>query len=168
MHLRIKDLQEELKQKEEKLEEMRKTELQLRKERRELEDRQKSLELEIARRLDEEREKIRQEAESRIAEEHRLKDLEKDKKINDLLKDIEELKRRAEQSPIQLRGEVLELELEDLLKTHFPSDQIEPVSKGKRGADVLQKVYNPIGSFVERLSGKLKGLKTGMMDGLIN
>jgi hypothetical protein len=159
MYLRIKDLQEELKQKEEKLEEMRKTELQLRKERRELEDRQKSLELEIARRLDEEREKIRQEAESRIAEEHRLKDLEKDKKINDLLKDIEELKRRAEQGPIQLRGEVLELELEDLLKAHFPTDQIEPVSKGKRGADVLQKVYSPMGQFCGTIIWEAKRTK---------
>ncbi|MEM2941688.1 MAG: DUF2130 domain-containing protein, partial [Thermoproteota archaeon] len=87
----------------------------------------------------------RQEAESRITEEHRLKDLEKDKRIKDLLRDIEELKRRAEQGPIQLRGEVLEIELEDLLKNHFPMDQIEPVSKGKRGADILQRVCNHLG-----------------------
>lgn len=143
--LRMKDLEEELKQKNEQLEEMRRIELQLRKERRDLEERQKSLELEIVRRLDEEREKIRQEAESRVAEEHRLKDLEKDKRISDLLRDIEELKRRAEQAPIQLRGEVLEIELEDLLKNHFPMDQIEPVSKGKRGADILQRVCNHLG-----------------------
>jgi len=159
MGLQIKDLQEDLKQKEERLEEMRKIEFQLRKERRELEERQKSMELEISRRLDEEREKIRHEAENRIAEEHRLKDLEKDKKINDLLKDIEELKRRAEQGPIQLKGEVLELELEDLLKTHFPLDQIEPVSKGRKGADVLQKVYNSTGQYCGTIIWEAKRTK---------
>ena len=159
MGIQIKDLQEELKQKEERLEEMRKIEFQLRKERRELEERQKSMELEISRRLDEEREKIRKEAENRIAEEHRLKDLEKDKKIADLLKDIEELKRRAEQGPIQLKGEVLELELEDLLKTHFPLDQIEPVSKGRKGADLLQKVYNSTGQYCGTIIWEAKRTK---------
>jgi hypothetical protein len=159
MGLQIKALQEELKQKEERLDEMRKIEFQLRRERRELEERQKSLELEISRRLDEEREKIRKEAESRITEEHRLKDLEKDKKIADLLKDIEELKRRAEQGPIQLKGEVLEIELEDLLKNHFPFDQIEPVSKGKKGADVLQKVYNSMGQYCGTIIWEAKRTK---------
>lgn len=156
---RMKDLEEQLKQKDKILEDMRRTELQLRKERRELEERQKSLELEINRRLDEEREKIRKEAENRIVEEHRLKDLEKDKKINDLLKDIEELKRRAEQGPTQLKGEVLETELEDILRTHFPIDHIEPVAKGRRGADVLQRVHNQLGQYCGTIIWEAKRTK---------
>jgi hypothetical protein len=36
---------------------------------------------------------------------------------------------------------VLELELEDLLRSSFPNDVIKPVPKGIRGADVLQDVY---------------------------
>lgn len=96
----------------------------------------------VARRIDEEREKIRQQALEIFSEEHRLKDLEKDKKISDMLKTIEELKRKAEQGSMQTQGEVLELGLESLLKTRFPVDEIEPVPKGMRGADILQKVYS--------------------------
>jgi len=50
------------------------------------------------------------------------------------------LKRKAEQGSQQLQGEVLELELEEMLKTNFPLDNLEPVGKGKRGADILQRV----------------------------
>ncbi len=60
-------------------------------------------------------------------------------------KQIEELKRRAEQGSQQLQGEVQELELETLLKTKFPRDTIEPVPKGEHGGDVLQRVLGPLG-----------------------
>lgn len=143
--LEIKDLKEQLIEKDQRLKESQTAELQLRKERRDLEERQKSMELEMARRLDEERERIRQEAIRMVSEEHRLKDLEKDKKIGDMLQQIEELKRRAEQGPIQMTGEVLEIELEETLRSHFPMDQIEAISKGKKGADVLQRVRNSNG-----------------------
>lgn len=157
--LHIQELEEALRRKEELLEGMRQTELQLRRERRELEERQRSYELELARRLDEERERIRQEAEHRVAEEHRLKDLEKDKQIQDLLRDIEELKRKAEQGPIQRKGEVLEIEIEEILKSHFPMDQVEPVAKGKKGADILQRVYNPRGEWCGTIIWEAKRTK---------
>lgn len=143
--LELKDLRSQLKITGQKLEEAGKLELELRNERRELEERQKSLQLEVARKLDEEREKIRGEAIRIFTEEHRLKDLDKDKQIKDMLKQVEDLKRRAEQGSVQAQGEVLELELEDLLKQNFPMDQIEPVPKGMRGADILQKVHNQSG-----------------------
>jgi hypothetical protein len=44
---------------------------------------------------------------------------------------IEELKRKAAQGSQQTQGEALELELEALLKTNFPLDQVEPVGKGE-------------------------------------
>ena len=140
--LELEDLRSQLKIKGQKLEEAGKLELELRNERRALEERQKSLQLEVSRKLDEEREKIRDEAIRIFTEEHRLKDLDKDKQIKDMLRQIEDLKRRAEQGSVQAQGEVLELELEDLLKEHFPIDQIEPVPKGIRGADLLQRVHN--------------------------
>ena len=55
-------------------------------------------------------------------------------------KQIEDLKRRAEQGSQQLQGEVQELELENLLRTKFPFDAIEPVPKGEFGGDVLHRV----------------------------
>lgn len=155
----LKDLDEQLKEKEMKLQEFQKSELELRKQRRELEERQRTLELELSRKLDEERERIRQETVKMITEEHRLKDLEKDKKISDMIQQIEDLKRRAEQGPIQLKGEVLEIELEEILRSHFPIDQVEAVSKGKRGADVLQRVHNPNRQFCGTIVWEAKRTK---------
>jgi hypothetical protein len=58
---------------------------------------------------------------------------------------IEELKRKAEQGSQQSQGEVLELELEELLRGRFPTDTIEPVGKGELGADVVQRVNGQVG-----------------------
>lgn len=58
---------------------------------------------------------------------------------------IEELKRKAEQGSQQSQGEVLELELEELLRGRFPTDLIEPVGKGELGADVVQQVNGSVG-----------------------
>jgi len=58
---------------------------------------------------------------------------------------IEELKRKAEQGSQQLQGEVLELELENLLRSKFPFDQIEPVPKGEFGGDAVHRVTSPVG-----------------------
>src|SRR4030095_8639724 len=54
-------------------------------------------------------------------------------------------KQRAEQGSMQLQGEVLELEIEEKLRREFPTDSIEPVAKGVRGGDVLQRVRTNAG-----------------------
>jgi hypothetical protein len=58
---------------------------------------------------------------------------------------IEELKRQAEQGSQQLQGEVQEIELESLVRAAFPMDNIEPVPKGEHGGDVVQRVVGPAG-----------------------
>jgi len=50
--------------------------------------------------------------------------------------------RVASQSPVERKGEIQEQLIEEYLKKQFPMDQYEPVKKGKRGADVIQFVYN--------------------------
>ena len=74
-------------------------------------------------------------------------------------KKIEELQRKAEQGSQQMQGEVLELELEDMLKVEFPLDDIEPVAKGARGADVLQVVKNQSGRIVGKILWETKRTK---------
>ncbi len=145
--LELTDLHRQIEEKERKLQQAQKVELELRKQRRELEEREKNFELEMIRKLDEERERIKEDASKKVIEEHRLKDLEKEKQINDMRRQIEELKRKAEQGSQQTQGEILELELEDILRLSFPLDHVEPVPKGIRGADVLQKVYNQAGRY---------------------
>ena len=42
----------------------------------------------------------------------------------------------------ELQGEVLELDIQAALEQQFPLDRIEPVVKGARGADIVQRVRN--------------------------
>jgi len=143
--LEIKTLKDELAEKANKIKEFKDLELTLRKEKRRLEEEKQNLKLEVARKLDAEREKLKEDIEKRISEQHRLKDLEKDKLIEAMKTQIEELKRKAEQGSQQMQGEVLEIELEGLLKKNFPHDEVIPVPKGMRGADVIQRVCTPYG-----------------------
>ncbi|MGD8257456.1 MAG: DUF2130 domain-containing protein [Desulfobacterales bacterium] len=142
----LKDLQGAIEEKDEAIKSFREQELELRKEQRKLKEAAESLELEVARKLDEEREKIRGEAEKKVAEEHRLKDLEKEKVINDLKASLADMKRKAEQGSMETQGEVLEQDFEAQLKSFFVHDDIKPVPKGIRGADLVQTVRTTMGA----------------------
>ncbi|MCP4646925.1 MAG: DUF2130 domain-containing protein [bacterium] len=107
-----------------------------------MEEGKKALELDVARKLDAERGKIKQETLEQFSEQHRLKDAEREKTIKDLQQALEEAQRKASQGSMQLQGEVLELDLEEILKSTFPFDYIQEVPKGIRGADVIQNVYD--------------------------
>jgi hypothetical protein len=140
--MELKALKDELEEKSRMLDEARNNELELRKRQREVEDKEKNLELEIARRIDEERKKIVEEVQQKNADQYELKLAEREKTISDLSKQIEELKRKAEQGSQQQQGEVLELKLEEILRSAFPYDIIEPVGKGRKGGDVIQHVHS--------------------------
>jgi hypothetical protein len=142
----LKDLQGAIAEKDRAIQTFRDQELELRKKQRKLEEATESLELEIARKLDAERENIRGEAEKKLAEAHRLKDLEKDKVINDLKSSLEDMQRKAEQGSMETQGEVLEQDFEARLKTFFVHDDIQPVPKGIRGADLVQTVRTTMGT----------------------
>ena len=140
----ISTLQEVLKQRDIKLGEAQKAQAELIHKQRELDDAKRELDLTIAKRvqadLSFERDKARKEAE----EEMKLKVMEKDQTITAMQRQIEDLKRRAEQGSQQLQGEVQEMELEALLAAKFPRDTIQPVPKGEFGGDVLQRVMGPL------------------------
>lgn len=143
---KTKLLEEELKIKNQKLDESRNSELEIRKEKLKLEDEKKSFELDKQRQLDEERNKIRQQTLIEASETHRLVDLENKKRINDLMSALDEAKRKGSQGSQQLQGEILELDLEDILSKTFSLDDINPVGKGMRGADISQVVKTSLGT----------------------
>ena len=142
----FKDLQGAIEEKDAAIKTFRDQELELRKKQRKLEEATESLELDVARKLDQERQKIRGEAEKKMDAAHRLKDLEKDKVINDLKTSLEDMKRKAEQGSMETQGEVLEQDFEDQLKSFFVHDDIQPVPKGIRGADLIQTVRTTMGA----------------------
>ena len=133
-------LREELEEKSKKLTSAQETEAKLRKQSRELEEREKTLELEVEKKLAAEVDVAKQKAIKNFQEEQQLKDAAYEKKIADMAKAVDEAKRKAEQGSMQTQGEVAELRLEEALERAFRYDDIEPVAKGVRGADVIQTV----------------------------
>ncbi len=131
---------EELKFKTKKLDEAREESLKLHQEKLKLEDERKSFELDKQKQLDQERELIRQKTLLEYSDQHRMKDAEKDKMINDLKNSLEEAQRKATQGSQQLQGEVQELDIEMSLQSNFPFDLITGIEKGQRGADISQEV----------------------------
>jgi len=156
----IKMITESLAEKDKELQGMRQAELNLRKEKIKLENDKKSMELENVRKLDAERKKIAEEIAKQADEAYRLKEAEKDKQLQDARKVNEELRRKLEQGSQQTQGEVLELELEEFLKSNFPFDAIEPVPKGISGADVLQRVHSQTGKLCGTIVWESKRTKT--------
>ncbi len=143
--LELQDARAQLAERSQKLEEAQRNELALRTKQREVEERARNLELEVTRKLDEERGKLQAEARQRAAEEQLFRLADKDKLINDLKVQIETLKQKAEQGSQQSQGEVMEMELEDLLKEAFTQDEFLPVPQGTRGADLLHRVRSTLG-----------------------
>ena len=141
----LADLQEVLKSRDEKLAEAQNAQAELIKKQRELDDAKRELELTVAKRVQAELSEVRTQAKREAEEGLKLKVAEKDQTIASMQQKIEELKQKAEQGSQQLQGEVLELELESLLRAKFPFDTIEPVPKGEFGGDTLQRVVSQSG-----------------------
>jgi len=136
----LAELQDVLDKNNAKLAKAQKAEAELIRKQRELDDAKRELELTVETRVQESLSVTREKAKQEVEESMRLKVAEKEQTIVSMQTQIAALKRKAEQGSQQLQGEVLELELENLLRTRFPYDSIEPVAKGEFGGDVLQRV----------------------------
>jgi hypothetical protein len=140
----LAELQAVLRQRDEKLAEAQKQQAALMRRERELADQQREMELTIEKQvqacLGAEREKAKREAEDAL----KLRVTEKEEQIASMQRQIEELRRKAEQGSQQLQGEAQELALETTLRARFPRDLIAPVPKGEFGGDVLQQVMGPL------------------------
>jgi hypothetical protein len=128
-----------------KLAEAQKAQADFLRRQREFEEAKRELDLTVEKRVQASEESIRAKAKQDADEAARLRVAEKDQTIESMARTIEELKRKAEQGSQQSQGEVLELELEELLRARFPADLIEPIAKGELGADVMQQVNGSIG-----------------------
>jgi hypothetical protein len=151
-----KALSEELLEKDGKLNEFRTQELEMRKQMRLVDERQANMEIELQRKLEDERSKMADQIGASEAARFSFKEAEYKKKIEDALKANEDLTRKLNQGSQQLQGEVLELELENILASSFLHDKIDEVKKGQRGADVLQTVMTQQGQACGRIIWEAK------------
>lgn len=160
----MQDLKNRLEEEAKKREELQKWELELRKQRRELEEKSKQTELDMARKLDEERQKIEKrlsdemsksqemaiknqvaEAQRVQAEEFRKKELEFLKQQDQLKRSLDDAKRKAEQGSQQIQWDIQEDDLKLMLSQTFPIDSVEDVATWVKWADLIQTVKNSIG-----------------------
>jgi hypothetical protein len=138
---RIELIENELKEKSEKVKELNRTKAEIEKIKREKEELKETLEAENSKKLNqqiaEEKERIRKIEQDK--NELIVKELQK--QLEDQKKLTEEMKRKQEQGSMQLQGEVQELGIEEWLSENFPLDTITEIKKGERGADCLQTVH---------------------------
>lgn len=153
-----KGLEEELGRQRAAVADLRRNELELRREKTRLEAARQELEVQNARTLDAERVRlrdelhrkfdtdsirVREELASAHAQAQNLREAEHAEQTATLRRQVEELRRRLEAGGEQRRGEVCEVRLEEFLRATFPSDTIEPIPRGMNGADVCQHVCVP-------------------------
>lgn len=109
------------------------------------------LDVQMKKRVQEEAEKVR--------EQERMKNAELQKKLDDQNRLIHEMKRKSEQGSMQMQGEVQELAIENYLACAFNRDQIEEISKGKRGGDCVHVVKNDYNHICGRILYESKRTK---------
>lgn len=152
----LKDIERQRKE----LEQARELEIQLRRREQEIYEKEKNLELEVQRKLIQERERTEEMLRKKYQEEFQLNLEQKDKTISDMQKKIEELSFKLQQSSQQLQGEIQEIALEEILREKFPLDRIQPVPKGVRGADIIQEVYDKFGELCGKIVWESKRTTT--------
>lgn len=145
LEFELTELKKENQEKTEKVKTLVSEELKLRKEKRQLEEDKLAMELEVQRQLDAGRKEIEAKARKSEQESTQMAIKEKDMMLENMSRQLEDLKRKIEQGSVQSQGEVQEIELEKLLASSFPVDEICEVPKGVQGADCIQLVRNYLG-----------------------
>jgi len=134
-------LQKELEEKSKQVQELNASKViieKLKRENEEITSRAKmEAELELSKKLAEEKIKLHKAIDDEIA----IKLKAKDEQIEQMRRDIENAKRKAEQGSMQIQGEALELAIESWLSSQFPFDTIDEVKKGAFGADCIQTIH---------------------------
>ncbi|MBE0411129.1 MAG: DUF2130 domain-containing protein, partial [Anaerolineales bacterium] len=138
--LEMHDLRQQLKENKKLIKEAREKELELLRQKRLFDEKLENLELEIERKIDQEREGIAKEVKLKLEDDYKFRLEEKDHKLKQVIAELEAAQRKAEQSSQQLTGEIAEVNLEEMLAKAFPTDGFEPVKKGVSGADILHLV----------------------------
>lgn len=142
----IADLSNQLKEVTGKLSQAFNQELELRASLRAAQAKEEQIEVEIQRRVADQRSQMGEELSRSLANEYKLKETQNNLLIEQLKRQVEDLNRKLEQKSQQSQGEVFELEIEGDLESLFPSDTIAPVPKGIRGGDLVQTVVSHAGA----------------------
>lgn len=138
--LQLKQLQDELQEKSKQVQELNASKATISKLEREKSEIVSKIQadsaIELNRLLEQEKQKLHKEQEELNA----LKLREKDEQLEQIKKQLDDAKRKAEQGSMQIQGEVQERSIEEYLESKFKYDTIEEISKGAFGADCIQTI----------------------------
>jgi len=126
---------------------------------RELDDAKRELDLSVQRKVQESLAAVRDQAKAEAEDSLKTKVSEKEAQITGMQRQIEELRRKADQGSQQLQGEAFELELEALLRNRFSGDIIEPVPRGEFGGDIIHRVRNHVAQICGTMLWEAKSTK---------
>ena len=164
---KLRMLEDNNKDNEEKLITARKKELEFLQKEQGLKNKEAELEITLQKKLQEERRTLSEQIRNQEQEKNQLKETEQQLKMKELQLQLEEqkkladeMKRRADQGSMQRQGEVQELLLEEILREIFPFDVLEEVGKGVEGADCIQIVRNNSGKECGKIIYESKRTKT--------
>ncbi|HTP54874.1 MAG TPA: DUF2130 domain-containing protein [Thermoplasmata archaeon] len=136
---RFREQGEKLQRTQDKLKEAQEKEIETRKLKEEAEEAKREVELTIGRRLEEERGLIREKVAVEEAEKWEAQVKAKEEEIARIKRDLDRAQRVGVSG--ELAGEVAEKTLEERLRSTFDEDQVDPIGRGKEGADVIQLVH---------------------------
>lgn len=142
---RQQGLEAELTAKSQRISELLRTETDLRRKQRELEEAQAGVDAEIERRLAGERKLLQGRLTDEAQQKAQLVIQEKELLIEQLNQRVQDMQRKITQGSMQVQGEAQEILLEQLLRDTHRLDQVEEIKKGELGADVAQLVRNLYG-----------------------
>lgn len=143
---KMRSLEEDSNQKSLQLQLFQKKELDLLREKSELEEKQKAMEYEIEKRVLESKKIVEQKAFQQANEKFDLERKEFEIQMSQQKKLIEEMNKKANQGSMQTQGEAQEHLIEEILQHTFPYDVICEVAKGKKGADCILCIKNKFGN----------------------
>jgi hypothetical protein len=126
---------------------------------RELDDAKREIDLTVQKQVQAALGTVRDQAKQETEAALNLRVREKEEQVASMQREIEDLRRKAEQGSQQLQGEVQELALEALLRQKFPRDAFDPVPKGEFGGDLVQHVVGPAGQICGSILWEAKRTK---------
>jgi len=138
----MKFLAEENAESKKKITELKNTQIENERLKRQLDGLKQDMELQFEKKQSEWQKEQTILIQQREKESYELKLKEKDKQLEDQKKLSEEMKRKLEQGSTQMQGEVQEIALEQMLRDLYEieGDEIVEVKKGQRGADLIHIV----------------------------
>ena len=161
---RLKTLSDETESAKKEISDLKNAKIENEQLKRKLKDQEQDLVLKYEQKLTERLQHETETIQRRESERVDLKLKERDELIGSLSKQVEEMRRKAEQGSMQMQGEIQELAIEEILRSMFPIDLIEEVGNGIKGADVIHTVRNKIGTGCGKILYESKRTKSFVQD----